>query len=268
MVEKRKYDLVMAMGVVCACSQALRTAGLQYTSLPFDWNAGRDLRLKVDMMVDGCAGWLKRESFVKVRSTQVGVTDHWEDDRGFWFTHDFTEAGDLDRELSAVQEKYARRVERMEKLLSSVRRVLLVCIEMPGWPEVSPEDFAYCRETLGRKWPDVTFDLLNLKYRAGVAFANRTEREENGLRVVSFDYKDSKEEGWRIDYRRVGKWLATEYEAVDFRTEAEKEAWRKAVAGHEYGRYHVTNFWDYLYTKLRYKIYRHLVKDLQRKGVI
>ena len=269
MTRQRNYDLAVSLGGACGCSKSLRNANLQFASFPFDWLNGATLRDRADLISCGFAGWL--EDGLDKRPEPDGCIgeSHWQDRRyGFGLLHDFDRKTPMETALPGVKEKYARRAAHLFRLVGESRRVLLVWTDVPTSPPASDADLKYLQDAFRTRWPNVTFDMLNLKYRAGVALKDRLVREKDGLRIVEFDYKDRREKAWRIDYRRVGEWLASEYEVDDYRTEAEKEKWKEAVSGHEYGRYHVTNFLDYVYTKFRYKVYRHLVKSLQRKGVI
>lgn len=96
----------------------------------------------------------------------------------------------------------------------------------------------------------------------------RSGGSANGIRTVSFDYRDYREESWVADNRLLGKWLASQYAVPDYRTPEERKNWRKIAKAKEYGRYHAENLCQYLVTKMQYKIYNHFMKRLRRKGII
>ena len=45
MTNQTHYDLVFSLGQLCACSQALRTANLQFASYPLDWVGGSPIEV-------------------------------------------------------------------------------------------------------------------------------------------------------------------------------------------------------------------------------
>jgi len=97
-----------------------------------------------------------------------------------------------------------------------------------------------------------------------------TDEESDGVRILGFDYKNHKgsTEFWEVDQVVVSKWLATQYEMDDYRTEAEKTAWAKKQASEKFDRFKAKNWFEYVHTKFQYKLYRHLAKRMMRKGLI
>ena len=71
----KNYDFVFGLGRACACTQSLRSAGLQLLSLPWDWITyqltpqGPDLLLRVDLIASGFAGWFEEEDLKFVRTS-------------------------------------------------------------------------------------------------------------------------------------------------------------------------------------------------------
>jgi len=62
--------------------------------------------------------------------------------------------------------------------------------------------------------------------------------------------------------------LLDRYEAVDYRTRAEKRANAKRERAREYEKFKATSPLDLILTKMRFKLYRHLRRRLERKGVL
>lgn len=265
---KRKYDVIFSMGATCGCSQALREAGLQLASFPFDWIGGHDICSKAQLMVDDFPGWFEPGTLTRIETPKFSKCDWYRDKFGFTPIHDFPANVPLEDVLPKVRAKYRRRVDRLSRLIDGASRVLVAYFETAGREKASPEDVAEMRSILARRWPGVAFDALILKFAEGVPLSRRKDESGEGWRAVSYDYKDRKEEDWRVDWRQVGRWLKEEYEVVDYRTAEERAQWKAASARKRYAEFKATNWWDYAVTKIQYKIYKHLRTRLDRKGVV
>jgi len=265
---KQKYDLIFSAGSSCACSQALRHAGLQHISLPFDWAGGRCLRDKADRLQEDFAGWFERDTFELVTVPKFGRTTYWRDKWGFVPIHDLNTSQPLEQQLPAVQEKYRRRIRRLYRLLSASHRVLVVNLDDPLFLPGTEEDARRLRDVLSQKWPNAQFDVLLVKDERGRALADRKDSADGGLRVVTFDCLrfDEQPQGV-LDYRKVGDWLASEYDVVDYRTPEERKQAKRKRRMAEYAKMGAKSFWGYHWNKVQYKLYKHLKKDLERRGV-
>ena len=263
-----KYDVIFGMGYACSCTQALREAGLQHASFPFDWVGGRGIRFKAQLMADDFPKWFEPGTLTRMPDQKFSFHAFYRDIYDFTPIHDFSANVPLEEELPKVHAKYRRRIDRLARLLDGAKRVLVVYIETLTSAKSDPADIPEVRSTLARRWPNVKFEFLLLRFGEGVPFAERAEETGDGWRLVTYDYKDRKEEEWRADWHQIGHWLKTQYAVVDYRTEAEREAWRQSRRHADWARYHATSWTDYLMTKMRYKIYKHLRTVLSRKGVI
>jgi len=264
----KKYDVVLGMGSMCSCSQALREAGLQLVSFPFDWNGGPGICGKTDLIMDDFRGFLDRGRMFRQPEPKFSYNQYWDDDRAFKYYHDFPMACDFEEELPKVRAKYARRISRMYDLFGKAKNVLLVYIACPDWQDCTVEDAVYCRCRLAERWPGVQFDFLLFHYEKGLSFRHRRDEPGEGCRTVAFDYQDRKEDGWFADYRLIGKWLAKQYAVVDYRTPAEREAWENRDRKEQYERFKANNVFQLLLNKSQFKLYKHLRKRLERKGIV
>lgn len=265
---KREYDLIFSIGASCASSQALRHAGLQHLSLPFDWTGGPGLRDKADLICDNFSGWFDEDSFELVTVPRYGRERYWRDRRGFTPIHDLSASIPLADQLPAVREKYRRRVERFERLVANSRRVLAVQIDDPMFAGTSSDDMRYFVDALSAKWPGVTFEIVVLQDERGRSSAERIESSERGCRLVKFDIRryDGNPLGV-TDFVRVGDWLSSEYAVRDYRTaEERRQAGRKRRRA-EYARFGAKNGLAYVWNRLEYKLYRHLKKTLAKRGL-
>lgn len=266
---RRQYDLAFGIGGACCCTQALRNAGLQYASFPWDWVAGSDIRTRIDQVGEDFANWLPRESLVKVDAPEFRAGVVYRNERtGIVFAHDFPPRGSFDADYPQVEARYRRRWESLARLVSASKRVLVVWVDVPACPMATDEDRAYVLGALSDRWPGVEFSLLTFANADGLAAASMRDEESGGVRKVAFDYRDYREEAWMADNRLLGRWLKNRYSVPDYRTDEERRKWRRIARQKEYGRYHAKTLWEYLVTKFQYKLYVHFMKRLERKGVV
>lgn len=269
MAKKRRYDLIIGLGGACSCSQALREARLQFASFPFDWVLYSDLRTRVDQIRDDFVDWLPKDSLedFMYEHTNTGAIKR-NVKTGVVFAHDFHRDVPLDEEWAQVAAKYRRRADRMYARIAASKRVLVVWIDVKFSPAASDDDCAYVLNTFRTRWPDVTFEMLCLNYDEGRPFADRTERESGAVRTVGFDYRDYTDPGWIADYKLIARWLRREYAATDYRTAEEKANGRRLEREKRYARFKARGFLGYALTKFEYKLFSHLRKRLQRKGIV
>jgi len=268
---KRRYDLVFSMGAACACTECLRKAGLQFGSFPFDWVSGSTLVKRTDILVDDGDNWLKLENLEHVFSASVIRTEAYRNNAtGITFNHDFPAGVPIEESIARVREKYDRRFERLRSLLVRGGRVLAVyATTPPNGLAPTAEEAAYCRHRLGERFPAAEVDVLVL--RPGDGAEVREEFSGDGVRIVSFDYRSRTDTTGvnPVDRDAVVRFLKSErYAARDYRTAEERRAWRGLQRKRKYDRYGATNALDCAFTKLQYKLFSHLRKRLQRKGIV
>lgn len=272
MTRQRNYDLAVSLGGACGCSKSLRNANLQFASFPFDWLNGATLRDRADLISCGFAGWL--EDGLDKRPEPDGCIgeSHWQDRRyGFGLLHDFDRKTPMETALPGVKEKYARRTAHLFRLVGESRRVLLVWTDVPTSPLASDADLKYLQDAFRTRWPNVTFDVLAFRRAEGVELEDRTDTESDGIRIVTFDYMDKKVSKYGVLLANdplLGKWLAAEYAVRDYRTAEEKKRWKRVARQNVYRQFGGTNWLGYFIGRTQYKVYKHLKKALQKKGVV
>ena len=96
----------------------------------------------------------------------------------------------------------------------------------------------------------------------------RVERGD-GYECFSFDYRvvTDGEPIWEVR-RDLFAPLFDRFESADYRTFAEKRANAKRERARDMERFKATSALDLLATKLKFKLYRHLKRKLERKGVL
>jgi len=268
-MQKRLYDLAFSVGATCRCSMSLREGGLQYQSFPYDWTGGPTVNQKVELLCRDFDGWLVRENIVR-----YGEFNHsccWRDKvLGFFYIHEFTDKKPFNEQFPVVRDRMFRRARRLTKLLATSKRVLVVFLETPEFGRESVGALAEARTKLQARWPGVTFDMLFLQHEDGLRRRHYKESERDGVRSVRFDYRDrcqAKDE-WMADHVEVGKWLASQYAVADYRSSAERKQWAARRRQATLARFAASGWVDYLITKYRYKLYVHLRKRMEKKGLV
>ena len=104
----------------------------------------------------------------------------------------------------------------------------------------------------------------------GVKLEDREEREQDGIRSLFFDYMDKESDiAFGVaDDKFLGKWLATEYETVDYRSPEDIRRWKRIAKKNLYHKFGGKSLVGYWIGKMEYKLYKHLRKQLKRKGVV
>lgn len=268
---KRKYDFVFSLGGSCKGNMSLREAGLQHLSFPLDWCGGPRLVDKARHINSGFEDFLNVENLEKLPVAKGSQTQLYQDRKlGYTIIHEFHVNVPFERELPIVREKFKRRISRFLGLLDRSKTVLVTWVNVKGAPTETPVEAQEFRSLMQAQRPGTRFDVLLFNHDPGRSVSDFTDREEDGVRVVGFDYENHKasNEFWEADQKVLGKWLAAQYETDDYRTDAERAAWVRKQATAKYDRFKAKNWLDYVCTKFRYKLYVHLRKRMERKGLV
>ena len=276
-MSRERFDFVFALGAGCSCSMMLREKGLQLASFPLDWvgtphfGAAGDIRAKTDIIVGGFKNWFMRKNLERAPEydtpKHLGYLDRG---TGLYFTHDVAVGSDMDHDYQAASEKYARRIDRFLKLLSKSRRVLAVWVNDPRIQgEVGAEDVQYCLDAFRKAYPGAEFKIVAVNCAHGVKPESMRALRGEGFECYSFDYRVTTdgEPTWEIRRDLFSPFLER-FAVVDYRTRAERRANARRERAREYERFKATSLFDLWFTKLRFKLYRHLKRRLERKGVL
>ena len=276
-MKKKRFDLVFALGAGCSCSMMLREKGLQLASFPLDWvgtldlGASADIRSKADIVAGGFRDWFRLENLERApQFDSPKFSGYFDRGTGLYFTHDFEVGADLRRDHPAASEKYARRIARLEKLLRGARRVLAVWVNDPRIPGVAnAEDMRYCLGVLRRAYPNAEFRLMAANCVPGLKPESMRVERGDGYECFSFDYRavTEGEPVWEVR-RDLFAPLLERFESADYRTSAEKRENARRERAREMERFRASSSLDLLVTKMKFKIYRHLKRGLERKGVV
>lgn len=269
----KEYDFIFSLGFSCGTSQALRAAGLQFASYPLDWTGAHDVLGPVRAIETEFADWMNAEDLdlADVRHGAGFLTRAYVNRRTqMGFSHEFSDFDPFEKSLPKVKATYEHRAERFLETLRGARRILAVWAEPPM--NVEPDVAAY-REALARlraKCPSAEVDLVAFFESPGCG-APRETVSGDGLSVVAADYR--KMEGGVlthfVDYPQFAGYLRTRVSTPDPRTEEERREYAESA------RRCGTLRWGPDRSRFRrwlnqraYKLYRHLERLLQRRGLV
>lgn len=265
------YDVIFSVGGACCCSEALRIARLQLASFPLDWIAGSDIRTRVDLLVQNLGDLVSPGLMRHIEELDIEDKYLYRNVKYvFNFPHDFPKGVPFETQMPKVEEKYARRMRRLDSLLTKARRALFVWVDVPSSPEVSDEDVSWCRERLAERWPGVAFDAFVFKADDGIPFARREIRRQPHVTTVRFAYRDFgfAGAGWRADHDILAACLAKGLKVRDYRDASDRARWEAFEATNKWNRFKTSNPLRRVVRGMEYRLYKHLLKRLTRKGVL
>lgn len=168
---KRKYDLIISMGAACNCTKALREAGLQNRSYPFDWLFGPKFSDRVKILTNRFDRFFEIEDIKSINRTELDrfiVKNYY---TNIFHNHDFyIDLGSLERQYPKVKAKYDRRINRVLNLIDDNvnRKILLVYFQRPvkevdGFEEYSENDLNDMIKNLEKTFKNCEFNILFVK---------------------------------------------------------------------------------------------------------
>ena len=264
-----RYDLVFGIGQACSCSWALREAGLQFASYPFDWVANVDLVGRSRIVADDFRDWLVEDRMEFEKGTPSYNCDIYHNRvTGMGFNHDFPKGVPFKESFPSVRAKYDRRINRLFADIRRSKRVLVVWVGVPGRGVLPAEHVALCLKTFREKFPGVEFRMLVIENDPGVSVKSPRVEEGDGFERISFDYEDRSKEGnrFQVKMKLLSRALGR-VEAVDHRTPEEKRAYeksRRSKRNPKYVIYGASTWLGYIVRRKLAALRRHFEK---RRGV-
>ena len=272
MGEVKTYDLAFSCGFSCGITQALRDAGMQFASFPFDWTATPSFPKAARMVATDFAHWMDRDDLelVDVRHSGINKRIYLNRRTGFGFIHDFSLFVEPEAAYAAESAKYARRIARLGKALASARRVLAVGVEWPILPPLTVATLAETKRIFETRYGNATFDLVYFHAVDGATEA-RAEHDADGVTVVGCEYRKYLPGGvlhHEIDNSQIAAYLKANFAVPDTRSEESKAKyaaeWRKQDAA----RWHGRNAFETFVNRTAFRQYRKLERFLVRKGLV
>ena len=266
----REYDFCFSCGYSCGVTQALRSANLQFASLPFDWTATPSLLKAARMMSSGFAHWMDRDDLelVDVRHSGINKRVYFNRRTGFAFVHDFSLFQTADEAFEFESRKYARRIQRLDELARSSKRALAVAVEWPILPRMTDESLAESKRIMEETYPGTSFDILYFYPEDGRTAASVVS-EGGGVTVAACEYRKrlGGEFHHEIDNSQIAAFLSGNVSARDPRSDEERAKyaadWKKQDAARWKGR----NFIETFVNRAAFRRYRRLEKFLMKKGL-
>lgn len=259
---KSEYDLIFGLGPACSCSQAIRRAGLQLLSFPFDWigptyghpDWDSDVRRRADLICSEFKDWLRPEDFSFHGQHTNGKDKYFNNRHGLIFLHDFPAGIPLNESFPEIAGKYERRCTRLLELIRQSHNVLLVRLDRPDLEYRTPvEDCRYAQKALTEHFAPTRFDFALLQEDPSCERgACREEKIDDGLLRLSFDYLDHRPDADRgqPDKAITAEVLRQRFTVRDYRTGAELSEWKRKQRLKRYARYGATNILQYHWRKL------------------
>lgn len=263
-----RYDLAFSVGGACACSQALRRAGMQYASFPYDWAGFPSVPGKMRLLVNGFKDLMPLDKMIRGGVNELHHKDIYvNSETGMLFLHDFPQGIPIVQTIGEVREKYRRRAERLLGMLERGGDVLLVYVTIPNEARLPDSEFVESLEIISRRFPKCRFDLLCFSQQPS-GFSG-VDNPSPHLFRVGFDYQSKAPGSENVaDDRVVAAVLKKIIRGVrDYRTPAERARYKVEKRKKEYALYKAENRLQYFINKMTWKLYKHFKNQLERRGV-
>ncbi len=271
---RRAFDLVFSIGWDCKCSGALRRAGLQHFSYPFDWIVGAPPETRARIMADDFRGWFELSDledigpapfnrFASVKRIARHRSSQLE------FRHDFPLELSLEEGYPEASAKYGRRTRRLLDALEKSERPLAVFCDGYGCRPATLAQLEETRAILAARFGD-KIELLGI-------FDDRPGMPHEAAEAISADGRTRRwslpcEErtpgGIEVRASVVARFLAARISCPDPHTPAERRERRRAERRAAYGKYKASSWFGMMRNKMLFRRYRRLGKILQKKGII
>ena len=251
------YDLIFGIGAACSCSQSLRAADLQFASFPWDWIGFPSMPERARIMCEGYKGWMEMEDLEYIGPIGGRKAQYRNRKNGILSNHEFFVDVPLSESFPGVKERYDRRIARLDRLIRTARRpVLVLRLDTPakaGEP-TSLEDCRECRRILSEGYPGIRFEVCLISLDRGRSFADRVEEEpDDGFLHVAFDYADYTPgvPDFTVDFKLLAPFLKSRFKVRDYRTPEEKRAYRELHRRQKYAKAGVDGFWGLVIQRIR-----------------
>lgn len=269
----KTYDFAFSLGWACGCSQALRAAGLQFASYPFDWLGAYDILCGARVIANGFDRFLEAEDLrlIEVSHGAGFCTRMYLNERtGFGFSHEFSDFEPFAQSFPNVQKVYHRRSVRFLEELQASRRILAVYVEQPERGRINDADVAESLRLLRASCPQATVEILCF-YEDPQVKRPQVVSEADGITVVAADYQvmDGEIVTQFMNLSGLTAFLREQISVVDRRTPEEKAKFaadQKRMHSGRWG-YDKSAFRRWL-NQRAYKAYRSLEKILRKRGLI
>jgi hypothetical protein len=269
----KEYDLAFSLGFSCGTSQALRAAGLQFTSYPLDWTGEPNIISSVNLIVNDFTDWFEFEDFklVDVRHGAGFCTRCYLNERtSLGFSHEFDDFHPFEESHPRIKKVYDRRVKRLLDDLHASSKTLAVYIEVSKRDRAGDEEIINAHRQLAEKFPNAEIDLLYVSTNEAVKKPVLKQLSAN-IFTAQFNYRkyDGSKVTHFIDWEPLVPVLKENFRVIDRRTVDEKKEYV------EYGKKANDLRWGFDKSRFRrwlnkhlYKTYRSLERILTKRGLV
>lgn len=269
------YDLVFSLGYDCNCSLALRRAGLQFYSYPFDWTTRAPLATRAQALAEGFSRWLRpgdlqdlgAATFDRFSRQHHVVVDSA---TGLEFRHDFPLELSLADGLPDVARKYARRSDRLLRSIRESHRVLAIFATGFRHEELPLAELEAAYDRLAAAFGPGRIELLGVcDDQPDIAHPLAWTHARGGhVHRVSLAFGFHSAQGFEVRDRVLARFLRDAFSARDPRTPEECRAHKALEKDRTYQKYRARSRLSLFVNKLQFRLYRTLAKKLQKKGIL
>ena len=266
----RQYDFAFSCGFQCGASMALREAGLQFASYPFDWTTVRSFPAAAKIIASDFAGWLESPDNLELIDVRRGGLNKsvWLDHvTGCGYVHDFSLFRTFEEMYSEVREKYRRRIGRLQKDLRRAKTALAVCTEVPKRGRAPDAELIEGRRLLEERFPGTKFDVLYFYPGDGDPVPHVVADGITAVAVECRTYENG-ELDHTVDTTRIARYLRENVTVTDPRTEEEKAQYLRDWTKQDRARWHGRNWLETFWIRTKYRQYRRLEKFLIEKRLV
>lgn len=214
-ISQRKYSNIFSLGPNCLSALTLKAVSLRRYSGPFDWIYGSTIDERLKLILNDFNGFLKKEDFIireNILDKKMKTYDAINQKTKFGFPHDFY-SRDIDECFSEINEKYRRRISRLNEKLRNSSSLILYVVE--NKEEI---DLIKLGDLLKKIKEKSNCKKLDLCYM----FLGKTEEEkgevvlfEKDIAIYFIELKKSSTgtQGWWTDNRythsEISRWINT-----------------------------------------------------------
>ena len=184
----KQYDCVFSLGEACFIAIHLRKNGLRMFSGPFDWMYGSNFKTRCDILASKFENYFNKEDleFKEYRETNKMVT-YRNKRTDIHYNHDFHSDLPFDYEYNIVKEKYDRRINRLLKIISTAKNVLICYGDLANSKNGAKSDteIVDCIKKLNEVYAPAKIEMLYVKHNKNIKDGKAVFRKLNDYITIA-----------------------------------------------------------------------------------
>ena len=184
----KQYDCVFSLGEACFIAIHLRENGLRMFSGPFDWMYGSNFKTRCDILASKFENYFNKEDleFKEYRETNKMVT-YRNKRTDIHYNHDFHSDLPFDYEYNIVKEKYDRRINRLLKIISTAKNVLICYGDLANSKNGAKSDteIVDCIKKLNEVYAPAKIEMLYVKHNKNIKDGKAVFRKLNDYITIA-----------------------------------------------------------------------------------